>query len=260
MDDDYFAPFESSKLLIGQANARIRDFEVLCQSVVDPNGYEFVKEVDNKSREEVVSLRLRKPIAPAIRLAAYSIVNDLKHALDQAVCDGALHCGLQHPKGGIYFPVGKTVHDLKCEIKRRCRNVHPDLVAFIEALNVCEVGNPRLYAVLALAGPNKHQRIISVRPRNEVTVKNWDPTQVSGRVTIKAGGWIASKNQIELLRIGEGGYFKQDLYITLGVSLGKGEPPLDGLAEPILRETASEVERIVRGLEAESARILAEHS
>lgn len=208
----------------GYCLAGLAEFEKLAADLVNPSGYEFIEEFDNKTREKVICLRLRKPIPPRIKLVAYYLLNNLKHALDQALGDAALQCGRQDAKG-IHFPIGKSPNDLKSEIKRRCGNVHPDLITFIEALNVCQTGNPRLYAVLSLAGPNKHRRIISLRPRNEIRVPNWNPALVGGRVTLGASRWVASQNKVELVRIGEGGYFNHDLQVSLGVFLGNGQPP-----------------------------------
>lgn len=256
MDDDYLEHFESPRLLIGQANAKIVDFEALCFAFCDPGNYEFIDEIDHKSREKVRCLRLKSKIPGAIRLAAYSILNDLRHALDQAVGDAALLTGRKDSKG-VYFPVGKSVDDLKLEIKRRCRNVHPEILTFIQNLNVCETGNPRLYATLSLVGPNKHQRLIGIRPRNHLAIENFDPFGMRGPINFNATKWVPSKNHVELIRLGDGAYLNVKLHVILDVCLGNGEPPLDVTAQTILRELAGEVERIVTSIEAEARRIVA---
>lgn len=248
MNDDYLEPFESPRLLLDQARRKIEDFAE--QRLLFTGDHEFIEELDYKSREKVVCMRLKRKIPGEIRLIAYGILNDLRHALDQAVGDAALLTGRQDTKG-VYFPIGKSPADLENEIKRRCKGVHPDLIRFLKALNVCETGHPLLYATLALAGPNKHQRIIGVRPDEMFAVEDLGSR---GRV-YSAPRWVPAKNHLELIRIGDGTNYEFKLHVILGICLGDGKPPLDRTAEALLGEAAGEIERIIGGLEAEAARI-----
>src|SRR3954454_293120 len=123
MDD--LGPFESPKLLIEGAKARIAAFDVACRTFLNRCDYDAVERPDHKNGERVVSLRFQKRIQGELRVLASGILNDLRHALDQAVCDSAVELG-SPDSSGVYFLIGKEPSDLDREVKNRCKNVHPD--------------------------------------------------------------------------------------------------------------------------------------
>ena len=253
MSTDDLSPFESPRALLNEANRKINEFAERrwVWSMSDP--YESVEIIDNYAREKVICFQLRERIPIDIRLLAYGIINNLRDALDHATCDAALLTGTQDVKR-VHFPIGKSPDDLKGEIKRRLQKVNPDIVKFITALNVCETGNPRLYAVLSLAGPNKHQRIVGVRIGDNIAFENLNPFMRPEQ--IKYGPrWIAAHNRLEVLRIRDGTEYEFKLHTILEICLGNGQAPLDRAADSILSDTARVIDSIILGLEAEARRI-----
>ena len=105
MDD--LEPFESPKLLFKGAEKSIPSFEQACDSFVKGCRYDVVRHIDPNTRDEVFKLRFRDRIPGELRLAASHILNDLRHALDQAVSDAAVLLGRRDAKG-VYFPIGAT--------------------------------------------------------------------------------------------------------------------------------------------------------
>ena len=157
MDD--FAPFESPKLLIDGAKTSILDFKSLYDPFIQSCTYDVVYSTDPNTRQKIVKLRFQQRLSPQLRLSASRIVNDMRHALDQAACDGAILLGRADGKG-VYFPFGKTPKNLDDEVKERCKRVDPGLVTFIRTFNSHYGGDDLLYGLGSLAGPNKHQRIL----------------------------------------------------------------------------------------------------
>ncbi|HEY4470809.1 MAG TPA: hypothetical protein VGN21_06525, partial [Stellaceae bacterium] len=151
MDD--LAPFEGPKLLIDGAKATTDEFESGCAAFIQNCTYDVIRYIEPRSRDKVVKVRLHHRVPPALRVSAYRILNDLRNALDQAVCDAAITLGRADAKG-VYFPSGKTADDLGREIARKCRGVDPELVAFIAALQPHCGGDDLLYALCKLAGSN----------------------------------------------------------------------------------------------------------
>ena len=133
MTDSYDSPFDSPKWLLDEARRKLDDLAALELEWSASGNYEYTDYIDNKRREKVICLSLKHRIPPQIRILAGSILNDLRHALDQAVCDAALMTGRPNSKG-VYFPIGKSSADLESEIKRRCKHVHPDVVQFPEGI------------------------------------------------------------------------------------------------------------------------------
>jgi len=91
MDD--FAPFESPKLLLDGARTSITDFKPACEAFIQSCTYDIVYNQDPNTLEKIVRLRFHRRLSPKLRYAASGIVNDLRHALDRAICDGAVELG-----------------------------------------------------------------------------------------------------------------------------------------------------------------------
>ena len=188
-------------------------------------------------------------------------MSDLKHALDQCVGDAAILLGRTNAKG-LHFPIGKTVDDFDREIRRRLRNVDPDLRAYLVSLDTNERGNSDLYKFLAMSGPNKHQRIAGVSAKSGMLINGKNLGVISGAVTLNIGKWHRRQNEIEFVRLGRGsrligkGEFYDVLKPVLRVIFKDGKPPFDESLPAVLRRFCSECESVLTGIEAETERIL----
>lgn len=264
MATDDLQPFESPKLLIDGAKTSIIDFKSACDAFIQNCTYDIIDHSDPNTGEKIVKLRFHHRIPPKMRVPASGIVNDLRHSLDQAVCDGAMLLGRPNAKG-VYFPFGQTLKNLDDEIAARCKNVDPKLVVFIRAFQSHYGGDDLLYALGSLAGPNKHQRILRISLGSGGTQivageQPWAITSGEGGFTIGVNKWNELHNELEFARFGKGTTGNIDARPILQIVLGTGEPPLSDPAPTVLDALASKVEGIVLGIEAETARILRERS
>jgi hypothetical protein len=254
MDD--LASFESPKLLIESAKASIPQLESGCSTFIEGCRYEAIKYVDPKTREEVTKLRFQQRVPGALRVSASRILNDLRHALDQAVCDGAILLGRRNSKG-VYFPFGRDASDLDRETTNRCKGVNPDLVVFIRKFEAHYGGDGMLYSLGSLAGPNKHQRILRISLGTGGFSFRGEGLDILGPGAFGLTKWNDLRNELEFARMAEGGHFQADFTPTLQLVIGEGEAPLSGPAAASFSLLASKVESIVFGIEAETSRILA---
>jgi hypothetical protein len=256
MDD--FAPFESPKLLLDGAKTSITNFKPACETFIESCTYDIVYNKDPNTEQRIVKLRFHHRLPPKLRYAASGIVNDLRHALDQAACDGAIALGRQDARG-VYFPFGKTAKNLDDEVAAKCKKVHPMLVTFIRAFGSHYGGDDLLYSLSSIAGPNKHQRVLRMSLDSQGAVfglsgQPWGMT-TSGNDQIGINKWNELRNELEFCRFGKAATGNIDVRPVLKVVLGAGEPPLSDPAPTVLDALASKVESIVLGMEAEVSRI-----
>jgi len=254
---DEFEPFESPLLLIGAAKENLVKLKSACDSFVKNAGYKIMLQQDMKTGDAIIKAHMATAFPGQIRVIASTIINDLRHALDQAVCDGALILGASNSKN-IYFPFAKDLADFNVVLKDKCRKVRPDLVDFIKNFNPYFGGDNLLWALNKLAGINKHQRIVSiaVNPNSIIEIQRafW------GRniKTLVINKWNDRKNELEVIRVNSVGdmevnfSFRLDLEIVMGkADIVSGQPAI-----AILNTFVSKAESIVLGIKAESERLL----
>ena len=82
-------PFESPKLLIDAAREDLQDLEARCKAFFHSKPYTEVQEIERETGNKLFRLRLVRKPPGRLRTRASSIVNDLRHALDQAVVASA---------------------------------------------------------------------------------------------------------------------------------------------------------------------------
>lgn len=256
---DDLAFFEGPLEYLAAAREHLTAFESLCDSFVRSCDYEVVRTRDNKTSEEVISLRFSKRPTPRLRAKATSILSDIRNALDQAVCDAAVALGRKNAKN-VYFPLGQNAADLEDAIKGRCRNVHPEILDFIRACKPYYGGNDIVRTACQII-TDKHSRILRLSLGGKYThlVSN-ENLFIRSPCKFWINKWNRLKNELEYARVGPGGHFQMDINHPIKVVLGEGHAPFDGPASAALRDIISETERIILGLEAETARILRSQS
>jgi hypothetical protein len=122
-------PFESPKELLNGAKERLAELEPMCNAISEMRDYEIITHTDPKTREKVVKVRLKQRFPPKVRRLASTILKELRLALDQAFCEGAVALGRRDAKG-IQFPFEKDPGDLKRAVGRRCAGVDKRLIDY----------------------------------------------------------------------------------------------------------------------------------
>ncbi|WP_224672346.1 hypothetical protein [Mesorhizobium sp. BR1-1-7] len=255
---DDLAPFESPKELIQGAKENLVQLEADCVAFGDNCPYEFVSRIDNKAGERIVALRLQRRMPPRIRRIASTILKESRLALDQAMCDAAIELGRKDAKN-VYFPFGKSVADLRHSRREKCRDVDRRIVAFALRFKPYYGGNPLLWTLARLA-THSHQRIVAVRPEDAGIYLQGAILQVTGPMWLVLSKWCDLHNEMQVARLpGVASItLNPDAVLSLDVVFGaSGEAVADRPLVASLNEFIGIAERIVLGLEAETARLKA---
>jgi len=247
-------PFASPLLLVSKAKEDIEKIKAECADFVKLSRHTLIENFDSKTKEQVIKIRLDGPIPGALRVSVSRVVNDLRHALDQALCDGALFLGATRINR-TYFPFGADKSDFNDKVKQHCKDVHPALVDFIKGFNSYFGGDDLLWSLTRLAA-KKHQGIIALGIETKGFQLISDRTlDIKSPFKLGINKWNDRKNELEFARIGPGGHMNMKFTIPFEVVMGSADIVGGKPTQGVLEDYARIVESIVLGIKAESFRI-----
>lgn len=248
-------PFESPKLLIARAKENIADFDARYKTYMESRPYEVVTEPEPKSPNKITKIRLTKQIDPMMRAVLSDALNNLRHALDQAVNDAAVL--LRGGKRDCYFPFGQNAKAFELiYTSKRYKTVPIDIRDHLNSLQPYFGGDDLLHALGRLSGPNKHQVVLRIAAGAAHSVKPTIRSMVN--CALIAPVWDAAKGELPVFRLFPGGYVECDLAFSPQVSLHEPSVQHLALANDFAEELVSLAERIVGGIERETYRLLGE--
>ncbi|WP_157038884.1 hypothetical protein [Rhodopseudomonas palustris] len=256
-------PFYGARLVVNEgAYKNLAEFDKLSESFLADNLCTPIAEIDPETGHLVHKLKVTKELPDRLCYAAYAVVNDLRNALDFAVCAS---CEVLNgrPAKKAYFPFAEGPKDLEGVFRRDTYSDIPvDLRPFLASLQTYptgdthEGGDDLLRAFAKIANPNKHQVPLRLGARNLDGVYT-----ITNMNAIKAIDgfdpyWDRSKNEIVVAKTSPDGScdykFGAPFYISFADTGFLSEYPVSAT----LNEIMTKVDSIVLGLEAETARIL----
>lgn len=166
-------PFYGPKLLLAEgASVHLAEFDQLTAEFFGSYPYTPLAEIDPETGHKVHKRRAIREPPERLRYLAYSTVNDLRNALDQAVCASATMINKATAKDA-YFPFGESPADVDGKLgNKQYADVPETLKPFLRSLqsyptsSAYEGGNDLLRALGKIANPNKHQIPLSLGARN----------------------------------------------------------------------------------------------
>jgi hypothetical protein len=187
---------------------------------------------------------------------ATEIVEHLRAALDHATWATAwLKTGDPYIEQ-VAFPVAKTAADLDNSMRRRSKNLPPEIQAMLRTFQPYEGGNDALYTLNVLCNTSKHALVAFIA----AAVFDF---QISGTAAGIPKGiqfpeptvWDSEKNEIVYARVRLGSTFDHQAKFKVFVALQHKEAISPIPATAALDGLHSETKRIVLAIEAESRRI-----
>ncbi len=226
------------------------------KELVGHAGEHHVVDFDRETRQEVYKFRLTAKLPSKVRLVFKDVTSNLRDALDHAVYAGAVALGVNSPKK-TGFPFGNDAFHLASELStwkfaHFPRELHPVLMSF----KPYPGGNNLVIDLNRMRNPNTHRVIV---PIGNASLGS-EITNPVGKIVSPAElgycKWDPLKDEVEYMRLGIGSEFKHDAKVAFDVtfadpSIMEGQPIV-----PALRAIHAEVNRIILGIEAETARIL----
>jgi hypothetical protein len=253
--------FESPRLLLSSAREDFNRLNSLFEAFFRDNPYRLgVDRKPNASKAVFCAEIIKKPTAE-MRLLTYSIVNDLRNALDQAVYGASSALG-QTSLDNVHFPFRDSPRDFERVFtgKGRCSDVPVELHGILRSFepyptgNAYSGGDDRLIHLNRLANPNKHR----VALRIQLVVRGLVKVHVVAApdsIRIPPPRWNSTKDKLSLFEIIKTTDYTYDINLDTFVALS--EPPLDGESvEGFIRAQIAKVESIIDRLERETRKII----
>lgn len=245
-------PFDSPRQKIARANYHIRDLEAKVEAFSDTKPYDYFVEPDTEGVNQLHKIKFTAPLPSALADAAADAVFNLRAALDHAGYAAAVASGKTRPRKAT-FPFAGSAADLENEIKRRCKDLPPEIVDLIRALQPHRGGNGLLWALNRLCNINKHEILTQIGVVAGDMIIH-EMVIAGGPGAVPHPVWDTDKGEMVFARIAPGTHFQHDLdfdfYVVFGdVEVVGGQP-----AVPVLDKLVSHIERIVAFIEAKARR------
>lgn len=248
MDD----PFESPRLLIEDARLDVATLDSEFKAWVKKLQPESVVSRDPQTGEHLAKLRYAEKMPGRFRVLASNAVNNLRHALDQAVNCAAVQLGGRDTN---YFPFAQSASDMDAAMKDRCKKVPVGLHPVLKGFKPYPGGDDLLCAV-QIANKNKHRGILNLHAeavggRHEVNARMSGPGRVGTLI------WDSHKQELEMARVAPGTRLDMDSKgsVVFRIELRNTPTPQGEPATAILYSLADKVESVLLALEAETARL-----
>ncbi|MER8453765.1 hypothetical protein NKG60_27960 [Mesorhizobium sp. M1428] len=253
--------FDSPSALIDHARDHIKDAEDRCRAFFEATPYTKVIDVDFEKREEIHKLRLSAKLPAKISAVVKDATGNLRDALDHAVFASAVAISGNVNPSDTGFPFAKDANGVTGELHgKRLRGNPPEIRPFLASLNPHETGNALLWSLNKIRNPNTHRVIIPVGAATIAGDASMNGFHIIGGLRFGYSRWHPTTNEVEFLRVGIGSIVNYQVDITSHVAFGDIETLRGKEIIGTLLAMATEVERIVSGIKAETARILRERA
>lgn len=251
-------PFEVSKDSIAWAKDHIAEADREIRAFLDDkDAYATVTDGDSNADYNLFKLVLRKRMPLSLNGHVSDAANNLRSALDQAICSVASLSNL--PTHTTYFPIAGTESEFNNTLNGRCGKLPQEIRDLVSGFKPYKGGDDALWVLNKLSGTNKHGIL------KPIALGNFG-AQISGHhkgMPLQfpyPPRWDSVKQEMVLVRapkvsavsVGE---FTVNYEYTFSIAFNEielidGEPVV-----PVLNHFAGVVESIVMAIEAESKRI-----
>lgn len=251
---DTVDPFESPRLLIAGARrhidtlkARIEEYRLAAGAISTP-----VQQGPPLPLTMVI--RPAHPLPADFKQIAFDVVSNLRSALDHAVYASAVQL-LGGEPASTKFPFGDSPDEARGEVKRRLKHLPVALTEYLLAFQPYPTGNRLLWALNKLRNTKSHRLLVPmIANLAPTTIGESEPGLITEQPTwdphtgiLKMPFQPSSTAPASMVAISIG------IEIQIGTGAFLGEPAI-ALFDRLL----GEVERVVSGIEAETARLLSE--
>lgn len=252
--------FESPEGLVVQARDQTDHLAKEIKAFFDNRPYVQFVDHDRETGLDVHKVRLTSKLPAKLGRTFKDATSNLRDALDHAVYASAVSLGAIEPEKTA-FPFAKDATDLNSKLRsRNFKDVPAEIYPILCSFEPYSGGNNLLIALNRVRNPYTHRIIVPFATATMTQEFEFHGATIAGGFHMPYSWWNPAKNEVEYFRIAPNSEFKYKVQIAFDVTLGKieivGGRPVTGF----LYETITEVDRVVSGIKAETARILRKRS
>jgi len=253
--------FKSPKTVLARGRTHIEDLRARIADYADKAQIDQVTTFEIWTKEYVVKMVFREDIPDDLSAIAKDALSNLRDALDQAVYASAVAVNGGAPKR-TKFLVGPTKDDIENDLRRkRYSDVPQDIIDLMWTFQPYEGGNPLLLPLNLVRNDSTHKYLVPILHKLGSTSLTLSAVPTGGFHLVSMGGpeeWNEDRRELVLARLGTPPTAELELSAKLDVVLGGSDTLRKESATSFLDAAASEVERIIMAIEAETVRILNE--
>jgi hypothetical protein len=247
-------PFYSAKSRIKRADEQLDNLTAEIDRFFTENPGGYVSEPDPDGTHEIHKIKFTKRFPLIWRILATEIIEHLRASLDHATFASFFLSTGKLDSNFVAFPFGKTAPDLDNGIRGRSKDLRPEIQTLLRSFDTYKGGNDVLCTLNDLCNDCKHGLIafiVGATAGFEITGTAFTgPIEFADPLI-----WDADKNEIVYARVLKGSNFEHKGKLRVYVSIPDVEVMPGAPATAILDRMGSEVDRIVRAIEAECKRL-----
>ena len=242
--------FDGPRLLIERAREHLGDLKRRGQAFADSKPYARFCDFDSEAGEYVHGVRVTAETPMDFTLVVADVLNNLKSALDQAVCASVSVLTPDKSLDGVCFPFGNSVAHYESARKLGRQKVSPEVVTVIDMTQPYKGGNNLLWGMNAISKMNRHRMVQPVLFAAESGFGIRTAIFPPG-TSIMVPVWDSSKNELIFFRT-KSASLQYDLDVAFYIAFGDVEIMGGKPAIPALHGFSHMVEDIVGSIEAQT--------
>jgi hypothetical protein len=250
-------PLFSSHYCVNHAERRLTELIGIVNTFIESSPCETVNELDTNTGENVLKIKLVKPMPIEIPGIVFDILSCLRAALDHA----GYACAIAGGKTGYdaLFPFGDCLSEIvgKRNVgKGRSIDIPDQIFQVMLGCKPYRGGNDHLWAMNKLCNANKHELVIPFA-MGAVTI-SFTVSRGKGP-TFSAGNWDREKNEREIARSCFGSEFQDHCQASTYVVFDKFDTTGDLISfqsiVPVLERMLETVRDTIFAIQNEASRI-----
>jgi hypothetical protein len=246
--------FEGANDLIEEAKACLPIIKEAIGRFTSSDNWVGKTDKDLKTGEYTLKVVFSEPIDKRVKMQTFNVCSYLRSALDHACYASAVAIKGGEPKHTKFLFADTELALVALTGDRSCKDMHPDIISFIQSQKPYEAGNKPIWALNKLRNKSTH-RILVPTTANAAGFGIHNGS-ISGSLS-NISEWKPLRRELAFCKLSPESLFNMQITPTIIVNfemaLGfAGEP-----AHESLEKLVSEVECIVMGIKAETIRILA---
>jgi hypothetical protein len=244
--------FDSSRSKLAWAKKHIADLEREINAFAAEQPYARIHEPHPERTDcVVVKIKLTKQLPVNFALIASDAAVNLRSVLDHACYAVAVASGNIAPKYA-QFPFAGTAERFEDNL-RGSKDLPEQIRPIFRSFQPYKGGNGLLYALNQISNTNKHVTLVAL---GAAVIRQSGKFHAVGYMSVPTNPvWDNAKNEIIVATIGHGTKFDYDVNFAFFVTFNEVEGISGQEAVRVLNALASEVERVLMAIEAESRRI-----